>query len=544
MKLAKKSKWNWKKRYFVLTPYHIAYYENDKANQKIKGEIRITADSQITSDIYDKKYGYRFIFSNEWESLTLSATTEADRSQWILTITSSIKHAESSLMSYALLLHPPPKPNPRSSGKLADLTVRKYFILANNLLTYHPDEQKTSEIEGLININDHTVLDEIDDDQRIISLIDSDPARSKVTFQFKAMNLGYESTSSQYQRWKAAIFSQTKPRYNQPATEVVPVDSGDSGAGKKNSRRRSKQLDDSPINVPTEEGEEEDFNVKNEEEEEEALPPLPTEEPPLSPMPPPPAESPLTTPRGTSRKVGFAKAFEAALAEADEPPAPAQGVEDDQNPPPRPSLSVRSPRKSTRGFDFNNEDEDDLEEFGVGDSNKFSDLRLETPDNDNSNAIRRSVLRRQSRSASPATTPRNHGNLTPNADKRGSQSPTTPGSGGRASSAGSLQRQSSFGLFRTASSAKLLDLPTGPCAACEVFRTVVSKVPLTKLLFDAYCKNSTQLDLNAIQLMCYEVGVYYSIMEMKISLKPYTGGSAQMNYDNFAKWWQYNPDFK
>ena len=536
MKLAKKSKWNWKKRYFVLTPYHIAYYENDKANQKIKGEIRVTADSQITSDIYDKKYGYRFIFSNEWESLTLSATTEADRSQWILTITSSIKHAESSLMSYALLLHPAPKPNPRSSAKLADLTVRKYFILANNLLTYHPDEQKTSEIEGLININDHTVLDEIDDDQRIISLIDSDPARTKVTFQFKAMNLGNESTSSQYQRWKAAIFSQTKPRYNQPATEVVPVDSGDSGAGKKSSRRRSKQFDESPVNLPTDAGQEE----------EDALPPLPTDEPPLSPMPPPPEESPLTTPRGTSRKVGFAKAFEAALAEADEPAAPSREVEDEeQDPPPRPSLSVRSPRKSTRGFDFNNEEDDEIDGYGgAGDSGKFSDLRLETPDNDNSNAIRRSVLRRQSRSASPATTPRNHGSLTPNADKRGSLSPATPGSGGRASSAGALQRQSSFGLFRTASSAVLLDLPTGPCVACEVFRTVVSKVPLTKLLFDAYAKNSTNLDLNAIQLMCYEVGVYYSIMELKISLKPYTGGSAQMNYESFAKWWQYNPDFK
>lgn len=522
MKLAKKSKWNWKKRYFMLTPYHIAYYENDKPNQKIKGEIRITADSQVTSDINDKKNGFHFIFSNEWESLTLSTTSEADRSQWILTIKSTIKHAEDSLMTYAILLHPQPKVNPRSSGKITDLVTRKYFILANNLLTFHPDEQKTSEIEGLVNINDHTVLDEIDDDQRIISLIDSDPARTKVTFQFKAMNVGYESTSAQYQRWKTAIIALTKPRYTQPATEVVPVQP----SAKSGTRRRSKQIEQSPVPpLPQEE-----------DEEEVELPPLPAEEPPDSPVPPPP-ETPATptSTRSALRKVGFAMV---------EPEEVEETVAPEEEPEPlRLSLSVSpSPRKSTRGFDFNDDDENSVS--GSANSGNFDDLRKEVdPSEQSPNAIRRSLQRRQSRSLSPATTPRGSTAGSPKAGARGSIS----SKGGRSSSADLLRRSSSnllvdFGLFRTPNTA-VLDLPEAPSAAAEIFRTV-SKLPLTKLLFDHYSKESTYLDLNAIQHLSYEVGVYYSFMEVKISVKPYTSGSTQMNFENFAKWWQYNPDFK
>jgi hypothetical protein len=513
MKLAKKSKWNWKKRYFVLQPNHIAYYENDKPNQKIRGEIRVTAESKVVADTYEKKYGYHFIFTNPWESLTLSTATEADRSQWILTINSVIQHAEESLMTHALLLYPAAKPSKdgKAAGKIADLTTRKYFILSKNLLTYYADEQKTSEIEGLININPHTVLDEINDDQRIISLIDSDADRTQVTFQFKAMNTAYESTSAQFQRWKTAIMGMVKPRgsFNAPTVEATPPAAN--MAPLKSALHKVSKVADSlkPLQIQTEDIDEAQGDVRDSE----SRPPLPLESPPMSPVPvppPPPPDSPATpsTGRSTSRKVGFALLDDV----------------DDTHSEPR---AGRSKLPSLADEDA---------QTGSSDSHKQEPAML-------GNALKQYVERRKSRSLSPAATPRMSISPAVGSPAQGRLSRTRSIS----ASAAPAQRKSLFsppdlGLFR-ASSSLTFDGAMGKLPTVEIFRSA-GRQTLTKMLFDNFCRDEEALNINAIQELCYEVGVYFSLMEVKIKMKAHVNGLSTMNFVAFEKFWKANTCFR
>lgn len=465
------------------------------------------------------------MFTNQWESLTLASTTEADRSQWILTINSTIKHAEDSLMGYAMLVHPDPRAAAKNaSAKIDPLAARKYFILSNNLLTYHPDEQKTSEIEGLINVNEHTVLDDVNDDQRLISLIDSDAQRSKLTFQFKAMNIGAESTASQYQRWKVAIFSMTKPRFNNPTTDVIEV--GGNALHKAATRRRSKQFDHKPTAGATDNTEPAPLRVETREMEE-VLPPLPDETPPVTPapqsVPPPPTESPATpgTGRSSVRKVAFLS------FDTDEEDA------NDGNP-----RAGRSRGNSRAGSDLQDSTADGDE--GEGASKKVVITE---------NALKSSVERRKSRRSVSATAA-----VTPPLAARKSIARGSVAGGllgtkerTRSISAGSLQRTSSaslldFSLLRTNSS-NALEGVLGQLTAAEILRAGNRQQPLTKQLFDNYSKED-MLELHAIQQLCYEVGVYYSFMEVKIQMKRFVNGGGMMSYENFVKFWNANPMFR
>ena len=45
----------------MLTAFNLAYYENDKANSKPKGEFLIKGDSTVSADsTIDKKHGFAF----------------------------------------------------------------------------------------------------------------------------------------------------------------------------------------------------------------------------------------------------------------------------------------------------------------------------------------------------------------------------------------------------------------------------------------------------------------------------------------------------
>jgi hypothetical protein len=365
----------------------------------------------------------------------------------------------------------------------------------------------------LININPHTVLDEINDDQKIISLIDSDADRTSVTFQFKAMNTAYESTSSQFQRWKGAIINMVKPRgsFNAPAGEAS-VPTSDAAPLRSALLKVSKVSDTpKPLQIQTED---EDEEAGAGHEDQDSRPPLPLETPPMSPVPvppPPPPESPATpsTGRSTSRKVGF------ALLDED----------GDTHSEPRASRSK-------------------LPSFGDEDAQTGSSEYAKQEPVIVGNALKQSVERRKSRSLSPAATPRVSMAAAGLSPAQGRLSRTRSIS---ASAAAPAQRKSLFsppdlGLFR-ASSSLTYDGAMGKIPTVEIFRSA-GRQSLTKMLFDNFCREEESLNINAIQELCYEVGVYFSLMEVKIKMKAHVNGHATMNFVAFEKFWKANTCFR
>ena len=160
------------------------------------------------------------------------------------------------------------------------------------------------------------------------------------------------------------------------------------------------------------------------------------------------------------------------------------------------------------------------------------------------NALERSAQRRRSRSASPSAI------AIRRASKRMSKMDAQQGQ--RATSAGAtLQRNSSNSSFLDffngsshSSKVKYIE-EAGVLTALDLLQEN-SRQPLVRRLFENYCKADQTLDITLVQQLCYDIGIYYSHMDIKISIKPFLHSSQNgiMDYDAFMVWWRSNNDFR
>ena len=160
------------------------------------------------------------------------------------------------------------------------------------------------------------------------------------------------------------------------------------------------------------------------------------------------------------------------------------------------------------------------------------------------NALERSAQRRRSRSASPSAI------AIRRASKRLGKMDAQQGQ--RATSAGAtLQRNSSNSSFLDffngsshSSKVKYIE-EAGVLTALDLLQEN-SRQPLVRRLFENYCKTDQTLDIALVQQLCYDIGIYYSHMDIKISIKPFLHSSQSgiMNYDAFMVWWRSNNDFR
>ena len=64
-------------------------------------------------------------------------------------------------------------------------------------------------------------------------------------------------------------------------------------------------------------------------------------------------------------------------------------------------------------------------------------------------------------------------------------------------------------------------------------------------LFQNNCKSDDALDVNIVQQLCYDVGVYYSLLDIRISIKPFVHNTQNiMTDDSFLVWWRSNSEFR
>ena len=197
MKCAKDSGKNWRKRYFILTHNTLNYYLSDKDLRKPKGNVLIVGDGQVRNENAiatksgkenNKKF-FGFRFTTPFESILFLSATEKDRALWVKSIQYAIDHAHLSLRGYML--------KRTSAMSLLDPTVRKFWVLHQDILSYHKDHESTQTDEWSYLITDDVEIEP--DDHKWKLKLNGGKGERIITIQFE------ERTKGEYPLWRDAL---------------------------------------------------------------------------------------------------------------------------------------------------------------------------------------------------------------------------------------------------------------------------------------------------------------------------------------------------
>mmetsp|Transcript_4950 Transcript_4950/g.5085 ORF Transcript_4950/g.5085 Transcript_4950/m.5085 type:complete len:1012 (-) Transcript_4950:261-3296(-) len=199
VKLATKSKLNWKKRFFVLHENNLKYFtDHISTTGACKGEFLICA-STIVTDV-DRSVGkdHCLLLKNRDEDeLVVSARDMNDKRAWKEAIETAIHRTKNSTRGYAMKL-----------DQFDDKPVRKFFILHDKMLTYHQDEDHTGAIQGMIELSSGTKV-QVSEEMYALSLTDAE--KNRIILQF-------DTASGDFNKWKTSILTVTG-RVQQQSTQ-------------------------------------------------------------------------------------------------------------------------------------------------------------------------------------------------------------------------------------------------------------------------------------------------------------------------------------
>ena len=193
MKCSKASGKNWRKRYFVLTGNTMNYYISNKKMDVPKGNVLIVGDGvvkvedgiQTKGSKTDRQY-YGFRFTTPFESILFLSISADDRSSWMRALEAAVELSKRYLRGYML----------KRTPALVNSSVRKFFVLHNEVLTHHKDHESTKVAEFEIHI-DKSIDIITDDDKWKIKL--EQGGKRVITMQFE------QRSASDYPVWKDAI---------------------------------------------------------------------------------------------------------------------------------------------------------------------------------------------------------------------------------------------------------------------------------------------------------------------------------------------------
>lgn len=87
-------------------------------------------------------------------------------------------------------------------------------------------------------------------------------------------------------------------------------------------------------------------------------------------------------------------------------------------------------------------------------------------------------------------------------------------------------------------------LNTGGLLTGKLYKETKNK-PLVRIVFDTYCLDDKTIDVGALQEMCYDFGVYYSLQALRLAVTGFaSSGDDVMSYDDFMVWWRSNEKFR
>lgn len=146
---------------------------------------------------------------NQWETLLLAAASEVERSEWLKDLTRVINSAKKYLMCNCILLQTAKTSTSLLSSSSSD---KKYFVLGDGVLSYHPSNLKTNKLEGRIIISNKTSIEKMDDVNQIIAITDPNSFLNRISFQFKQIDADLRiNPTEQYHLWRKELFRLIDP---------------------------------------------------------------------------------------------------------------------------------------------------------------------------------------------------------------------------------------------------------------------------------------------------------------------------------------------
>eukprot|EP01031_Cornospumella_fuschlensis_P024582 gene24582-29701_t len=238
-KLATVSGINWKRRFFILTPYTISYYTDEKSayTQKPKGEMTLFGNMRILEEAIDKRYGVGMKLASggagkgEGESLVMGVGTEIERKSWMLAIGGVISESASYIHTYLTVLPESTYINNAKASFMSrnKVAVKKYAILAHNIITIHADKLTTSTIEACITLSADTVCTHYIHNS-VVHITDGDGEKLALHFNLSPSSGGVNETEGTeiYKKWRTRVedvMREEKVALNSPSSPPPPKSS-------------------------------------------------------------------------------------------------------------------------------------------------------------------------------------------------------------------------------------------------------------------------------------------------------------------------------
>lgn len=179
----------WKKRFFMLRGSTLTYYDNHQSMNAPKGELLVFGETKChTENLYNQKFS--FTLSVPFAPLNLACENLSDFNLWTRAFENSILLAQQALRSYI-----------DKFVEKEGSTKRKYFILHQDAITFHKDDSDMSSVQGLLHLNDNTLMEYYDRKEQI-TLTDTHLKHTLVLLFEKADK---EPQDGVYLEWKEAI---------------------------------------------------------------------------------------------------------------------------------------------------------------------------------------------------------------------------------------------------------------------------------------------------------------------------------------------------
>ena len=156
-----------------------------------KGELLVFGETKYALDELSSQK-HSFTLAIPFAMINLSCETGIDFFLWTKAFKKSIALAQQALRSYI-----------DKVVETEEITKTKFFILHQDAITVHRDENSTSSVQGLLHLNDNTSM-EYYDKKRQITITDTE-LRHTLTLAFGGDRLGPKD--GDYWEWKDVIIA-------------------------------------------------------------------------------------------------------------------------------------------------------------------------------------------------------------------------------------------------------------------------------------------------------------------------------------------------
>ena len=189
---------SWKRRFFKLNGCSFTYYSNHQSTQTPNGQLFVFSETIVTqTQLSDQSHC--FSISIPFDELILACDSPSELRLWIEAFKQSIAFAHGALRGSLLVR--------MNEGK----EKKKYVVLHGDFITIHKDAESLNAVQGLIQLNENTLMEYNDHSQKI-TLIDTPPPPQQQHHhqhhqQTFILHFDESTSSMEYTAWKEALTS-------------------------------------------------------------------------------------------------------------------------------------------------------------------------------------------------------------------------------------------------------------------------------------------------------------------------------------------------